>query len=422
MSAARDADGADAARGGRLRLVVLGCGFGGYSLLARRASRGFERTLVTPRNYFLFTPLLASAVSGTVEFRSILEPARRRLPGVRVLEAEVEAIDFTASRVDCVSSVTGERYRLEYDFLVISVGARTNDYGIPGVAQHTLKLADIEDARTIRRALLETFAAASTPGLPDAEVRRRLTFAVCGGGPTGVEVAAEIQDLLTGEIRRLYPELAGAASVHLYEATGRILSGFDEALAEYTGRHFTREGIELRTEAPVEWVEEGRLWIKGGSAVDCGLIVWAGGNRPVELVESLRIPKIAGRLVVDDRLRLQGREREYAIGDCAALGDPPLPATAQVAQQQGKYLAAALRERVGAGEPPPFRFRPFGMLAYVGAGRALADLPHAKWSGRTAWLFWRSVYLTKLVSFSNKVKVLFDWAKARLFGRDLSRI
>src|SRR5947209_7181471 len=328
----------------RPRLVVLGCGFGGYSLLYDLRRERWDATLITPRNYFLFTPLLPSAVTGTVEVRSILEPARRRLRGVRVLEAFPE------------------------------------------------------------------------------QVRQRLTFVVCGGGPTGVEAAAEIHDLIHEEVAASYPELAPSARVVLVEALGRLLTSFDQALAEYTLQHFKRGGIEVRTSAKVAAVEKEGVRLLGGELLRCGMVLWAGGNAAVPLLGSLGLPLTPrGRLAVNPFLGLPDRPGVYALGDCAAAGDPPLPATAQVAQQQGEYLARAL-DRGRAGRPvQPFRFKAAGMLAYIGGGQALADLPQVKWSGRGAWLFWRSVYLTKLVSPANKAKVLFDWLKARLFGRDLSR-
>jgi NADH:ubiquinone reductase (non-electrogenic) len=178
----------------------------------------------------------------------------------------------------------------------------------------------------------------------------------------------------------------------------------------------------VRTSAKVQAVEAEAVVLHGGERIPCGLVLWAGGNAPVSFVQSLGIPlDRRGRLVVDGCCRLPGKEGVYAVGDCAAVGEPPLPATAQVAQQQGKYLARSL-ERLRAGRTvEPFRFKAQGMLAYIGGGQALADLPQVKWSGRGAWLFWRSIYLTKLVSPANKIKVLFDWFKARLLGRDLSR-
>jgi NADH:ubiquinone reductase (non-electrogenic) len=406
----------------RPKLLVLGSGFGGFSLLSRIRARDWDATLLSPRNYFLFTPLLPSAASGSVEFRSILEPSRRRLRGVHVIEGFAESIDWDSRQVSCLGAVGGERFTRPYDFLVIAVGAAVGDYGVPGVREHALKLASVEDARAVRRGVLEQFARAEIPGLTPGELRQRLTFVVCGGGPTGVEIAAEIDDLIDEELRHSYPELAPVARVVLVEALERLLTSFDEALSDYTKRHFLRVGIEVRTQAKVQSIERDRVVLAGGEVIPCGLVLWAGGNAPVPLVASLGLPlDRRGRLAVDDHLRIPGREGAYAIGDCAAVGEPPLPATAQVAQQQGKYLAGALASFRDDGYVEPFRFKASGMLAYIGGGEALADLPQVKWSGRGAWLFWRSVYLTKLVSPANKIKVLFDWVKARLFGRDLSR-
>jgi NADH dehydrogenase FAD-containing subunit len=404
------------------RLVVLGCGFGGYSLLYNLRRERWNATLISPRNYFLFTPLLPSAATGTVEFRSILEPARRRLRGVKVVEAFADAVDWGERRISCVGAVSGERFAVPYDFLVIAVGAAVSDYGIPGVGEHAANLASVEDARAVRRGILEQFARAEIPGLTEEQIRQRLTFVVCGGGPTGVEAAAEIHDLIHEELSESYPELAPMARVVLVEALGRLLTSFDEALAEYTLQHFGREGIEVRTSAKVEAVEKDRILLAGGETLSYGMVIWAGGNAAVPFISSLGEPLgPRGRLTVDSYLRLPAHPEVYALGDCAAVGEPTLPATGQVAQQEGEYLAGAL-DRLRQGKPvEPFRFKASGMLAYIGGGEALADLPQVKWSGRGAWLFWRSAYFTKLVSLANKAKVLFDWVKARLFGRDLSR-
>jgi NADH:ubiquinone reductase (non-electrogenic) len=404
------------------RLVVLGCGFGGFSLLSGLRRSRWDVTLISPRNYFLFTPLLPSAATGSVEFRSILETPRRRLRDLRVVEGSARSVDWRARTLSCVGAVSGEEFSVPYDLLVIAVGAAVADYGVPGVAGHALKLASIEDARAVRRGILEQFARAEIPGLTEEQIRQRLTFVVCGGGATGVEAAAEIHDLIHEELSQSYPELAPFARVILVEALGRLLTGFDEALAEYTLRHFGRGGIEVRTSAKVQAVEKERVLLADGGTIPCGLVLWAGGNAPVPFLQSLGLPlSPRGRLVVDPYLRLPAHPEVYAVGDCAAVGEPPAPATAQVAQQQGEYLARALDRGREGKAVEPFRFKSSGMLAYIGGGEALADLPKVKWSGRGAWLFWRSVYLTKLVSPANKVKVLFDWIKARMFGRDLSR-
>jgi NADH dehydrogenase FAD-containing subunit len=201
-----------------------------------------------------------------------------------------------------------------------------------------------------------------------------------------------------------------------------LLASFDDALADYAARHFRREGIELRVDSPVAEVRADAVVLASGESIATGLVVWAAGTAPSAFVRALGVElDRTGRILTAADLRVPGREHLWAAGDCAAVGDPPLPATAQVAQQSGAHLARAL-VAVGTGrEPEPFRFRSFGMLAYVGGSRALVDLRGVKWSGLWAWFFWRSVYLTKLVSFANKAKVLFDWLKARLFGRDLAR-
>ncbi len=400
------------------KLLVLGSGFGGFSLLSKLDARDWDATLLSPRNYFLFTPLLPSAASGSVEFRSILEPTRRRLRGIRVIEGLAESVDWDGRQVHCVGAVGGERFTLPYDHLVISVGAAVGDYGVPGVKEHALKLASVEDARAVRRGVLEQFARAEVPGLTVEEQRQRLTFVVCGGGPTGVEIAAEIDDLIDEELHASYSDLVPQARVVLVEALERLLTSFDEALGDYTKRHFLHSGIEVRTGSKVKAIDPDRVILEDGEVIPCGLVLWAGGNAPVPFIAALGS---ARRLAVDEFLRLPGRENVYALGDCAAVGNPPLPATAQVAQQQGAYLAKALKRLRQSQSVEPFRFKASGMLAYIGGGEALADLPQVKWSGRGAWLFWRSVYLTKLVSPANKIKVLFDWIKARLFGRDLSR-
>jgi NADH:ubiquinone reductase (non-electrogenic) len=407
---------------GRPKLVVVGCGFAGYSLLRGLRREHFDVTLVSPRNYFLFTPLLPSAATGTVEFRSIVEPARRRLRHVRVVEGRAVGVDWPRRRLAAEAAVGGASFEIEFDQLVVAVGAETATFGVPGAVENAIAFTELEHARAVRRRVLEQFARADVPGADERAIAAGLTFVVCGGGPTGVEVAAEIHDLIVGELKRAFPPLASRARVVLVEAGPRLLASFDDALADYAARHFRREGIELRVDSPVAEVRAEAVVLASGESIATGLVVWAAGTAPSAFVRALGVElDRAGRILTAADLRVPGREHLWAAGDCAALGDPPLPATAQVAQQAGAHLARALVAVVTGREPEPFRFRSFGMLAYVGGSRALVDLPGVKWSGRWAWFFWRSVYLTKLVSFANKAKVLFDWLKARLFGRDLAR-
>jgi NADH:ubiquinone reductase (non-electrogenic) len=245
---------------------------------------------------------------------------------------------------------------------------------------------------------------------------------ICGGGPTGVEVAAELSDFLTEDLRRPYPHLVPDARITLVEALKEILNSFDEKLRSYAMAVFRRNHITVLTGSPVTRVDDGRLYLKDGSALEFGLLLWTTGNGPTPFASRVSLPKDdRARFLVDGYFRVHGHENIYAIGDCAALTPSPLPATAQVAQQQGKYLARSFTRKVRGEKVIPFSYKQLGMLAYVGGSRALADLASYKGAGWFPWVFWRSAYLTRIVSLKNKVLVLFDWVKAQLFGRDISQ-
>jgi NADH:ubiquinone reductase (non-electrogenic) len=302
------------------------------------------------------------------------------------------------------------------------VGSVNNYFHIPGVAEHALFLKELGDARAIRQRIIESLERANSPAVGDEERSRLLHFVVVGGGPTGVEFAAEMHDFLVDDLAKAFPGLVGSIRISLLEAAGHILGSFDTALAAYTIRHFQRQKIEVRMNSPVTRVDATGIYLRNGEVIPYGVLVWSTGVTPSPFLKSLSWPKSAeGRLLVDDHLRVRGIEDVFAIGDCAALEGKELPLTAQVAQQQGFYLARALGNLAVHKDVAPFRFRNLGMLAYIGGNRALADLAAVKWRGFSAWLFWRSAYLTRLVSLKNKVLVVFDWVKGRLFGRDISR-
>jgi NADH:ubiquinone reductase (non-electrogenic) len=311
---------------------------------------------------------------------------------------------------------------LAYDLLVIAVGAENATFNIPGVQEHALFLKDLADARSIRQRIIECFERASQPSRSEDEVRALLHFVVVGGGPTGVEFAAEMQDFATDELRKWFPELAQNVRITLLEATDQILSSFDAELADYTLKHFRRSRINVRTASLVSEVKRESVVLQSGEEIPCGLVVWSTGIGPTVFVQSLDLPKdTRGRLLTDPLLRVVNLESIYAIGDCAQIENLQLPPTAQVAQQAGTYLGKALNVVAKGKRPWPFRYRHMGMLAYIGGNKALADMSNFKGRGVTAWLIWRSAYLTKLVSWRNKVQVFLNWVSASIFGRDISR-
>lgn len=404
------------------RVVVLGTGFAAFSFVKNIDTRLFDVTVVSPRNHFLFTPLLPSTTVGTVEFRSIIEPIRSARRDVGYIQAFARSLDTKQRLVRCEGALDPSHVELPYDQLVIGVGSKSNTYGIPGVAEFTLPLKDLADARAIRQRIIECFERAANPATTDEECKRLLHIVVVGGGPTGVEFAAEMHDFLVDDLRKVYSRLIPLVRITILEGSHQLLGAFDATLQEYTTRLFRRQRIAVRTGSLVVRVEKEKIMLQDGTEIPYGLAVWTTGIGPTEFVQSLPFSKDrAGRIVTDEYCCILKHPGIYAFGDCATVEGKNFPATAQVAQQEGKYLAKAFNRRARGKYVEPFRYKHYGMLAYIGSDRALADLEAVKGKGFATWLFWRSAYLTRLVSIRNKILVLFDWFKTLAFGRDISR-
>ena len=404
------------------RLIILGTGFASFSLVKSLDTELYDVVVVSPRNHFLFTPLLPSTTVGTIEFRSIIEPIRTAKEHITFYHAYCTEVDTVRKMVQCKNALDGNPFALEFDLLVIGVGAMSNTFGIPGVEQFALPLKELADARAIRQRIIENFERASTPGLQFEERKRLLHFVVVGGGPTGVEFAAELHDFLTEDLVDSYPAMVPDVDITLLEAGDAILNSFDPALSDYTVRNFQRQKISVRLHSQVATVKEKELELKDGSHVPYGLLVWSTGNTQTPFVRSLPFEKdLASRIVTDEYFHVKGHTNISAFGDCATIDGQALPATSQVAQQEARYLARSFNAMAKEKTPGKFIYNHYGMLAYIGSNKALADLPQVKGKGFSTWIFWRSAYITKLVSFKNKVLVIFDWIKAFVFGRDASR-
>lgn len=404
------------------KVIILGSGFASFSTLKGIDTHFYNVVVVSPRNHFIFTPLLPSTTVGTIEFRSIIEPIRSAKDHITYYHAFCTGIDTGTNRIQCKNALDGNEFSLPFDILIIGVGAVSNTFGIEGVEQYGLFLKELTDARAIRQRIIENFERASTPNLQFEERKRLLHFVVVGGGPTGVEFAAELHDFLTEDLVDSYPTVLPDVSITLFEAGDALLSSFDAALSEYTVKIFQRQKISVRLHSQVAKVEEKEILLKDGSRVPYGMMVWSTGNSQTPIVKSLPFEKDQGsRLITDEYFRIKGFPNIYSLGDCATIEGKVLPATSQVAQQEGYYLARTLNARAKNKSIEPFVYHHRGMLAYIGSNRALADLPQVKGRGFSTWIFWRSAYLTKLVSWKNKVLVVFDWMKAFVFGRDSSR-
>jgi NADH dehydrogenase FAD-containing subunit len=408
----------------RRRLLILGSGFAAFSLLRRVDPSAYDVTMVSRRNHFLYTPLLPSTAVGTVEFRTIIEPIRRNRPGVRFLLGGAELLDPDRHVVICRSLERDLAWEEPYDFLAICVGAEGSTFGIPGVREYACGLKELADARTVRERVIASLERAGLPELDEKERRRLLQFVAVGAGPAGVRFAAELHDLLVSDLPRSYPELAEKVQITVLEAGPRILSSYDAVLRDYAARKFRRDGITVRTETPVAEVVPTGVRLKSGEEIPAGLVLWASGFAPTPFVANLPFSRDrAGRLVTDLRLRVIGQENVFALGDCACPEERELPQLAQVAEQQGKYLADALNRRVMGRDSDPFVWRNVGIGSLLGSGRAIVEAPREgrKHAGTWAYQLWRSAVFTQLVSPKNKIIVPLDRFRAFVFGRDLSK-
>ncbi|GMM54722.1 NADH-ubiquinone reductase (H(+)-translocating) [Maudiozyma humilis] len=451
----------------RKTIVVLGSGWGSVSLLKSLDTTQYNVLVVSPRNYFLFTPLLPSTPVGTVELKSIIEPVRsiaRRAAGeVKYYEAEALTVDVAKKSVHIKSVSEENDYEtdLAYDYLVVGVGAQPTTFGIPGVAQYSSFLKEIPDAQDIRLKIMNSIEKAALLAKDDPERARLLSFVVVGGGPTGAEFAAELRDYVNQDLSKWMPAISKEIKISLVEATPHILSMFDKSLIEYSQQLFTKGNIDLKLKTAVKEVDATTIYAENRDThaiekIPYGVLVWATGNAPravaKDLMQSLGPEKQNSRrgLVINDRMELAGAEGSiYAIGDCAFF--PGLFPTAQVAHQEGHYLATVFDKlhridqlkfanesatdasRVQSNNAKidkiakkidKFNYHHYGSLAYIGNEQAIADVTFNGYSHKSAgaltFLFWKSAYLGMCVSLRNKVLVALDWAKVWFIGRDSS--
>jgi NADH dehydrogenase len=321
------------------KLVILGGGWGGVALLKELNPEDYHVTVISPANYFLFTPMLPSATVGTLEMKSLVEPIRRILSRVKghFIRAKAEDVDFSGRLVE-LSQVDSQgktvRFYIPYDKLVVAVGSQTNPHGVKGLDNcHFLK--DIRDARVIRNQVIQNLELACLPTTPDEERRRLLSFVVSGGGPTGVEFAAELYDLLNEDLTKHFPKLLrNEISVHVIQSRGHILNTYDEAVSKYAEERFKRDGIKVLTNSRVSEVKKDSIVFtqKGEDGktitkeLPMGFCLWSTGVSQTDFSQTLA-KKLGDyqtnrhALETDTHLRLNGAPLGdvYAIGDCSTV-------------------------------------------------------------------------------------------------------
>lgn len=334
------------------------------------------------------------------------------------------------------------KFTVSYDKLVIAAGAEASTFGINGVKEHAIFLREVHHAQEIRRRLLLNLMLSDVPGISEDEKKRLLHCVVIGGGPTGVEFSGELSDFIIKDVHERYSHVKDFIHVTLIEAN-EILSSFDVRLRQYATKQLTKSGVRL-VRGVVKDVQPEKVILNDGTEVPYGLLVWSTGVGPSPFTKSLYFPKSpGGRIGVDDWLRIPSVQDVFAIGDCSGFlettGKPTLPALAQVAERQGKYLSNLLNQigKAGGGYRnaaenlelgDPFVYRHLGSMATVGRYKALVDLRQNKedkglsLTGFISWFIWRSAYLTRVISWRNRFYVAINWLTTFVFGRDISRI
>lgn len=362
----------------------------------------------------------------------------------KTIRVEPNTDDDVAARTDTPPTSEPQHFDVPYDKLVLAVGCFSQTFGIEGVMEHACFLRDVGDARIIRLRVLQAFEKAALPTTPDDERRKLLHFAVVGGGPTGIEFAAELHDLVHEDLKRLYPELMRFVAVTIYDIAPKVLPMFDQSLASYATEMFRRQGIKVKTEHHLNRIRrEGDhlllRFVQEEDEIGAGLVVWSTGlmqnpllqklqDKTIEGIGTITMDPKTGGIVTDPHLRVQldgpsGQRSTlpdvFAMGDCAVVGDANYPATAQVASQQAVYLGRRLNK--DDLEAVPFRFRDWGTMAYLGSWRAIHQSSTDGLRGRAAWILWRTAYLTKSMSIRNKLLIPVYWVITWIFGRDISR-
>ncbi len=409
------------------RVVIIGGGFGGVSAARRLEElslRGprLRTTLVSQSNALLFTPMLAEVASSALQAQHISAPVRAACPATFVRRAEVDAIDVGA-RVVRVRVGGRRRESIAYDHLVLALGSVPTFHGLLGLEEHAFTLKTLEDATVLRNHVISLLERADVE--TDASRRRPLlTFVVAGGGFAGTETIAELRDLVFS-VLRYYPHVPPSElRFVLVHSRERILPELGASLADYALRRLRARGIEFMLETRVAGATAEGLLLDSGSQISTYTIVWTAGNRPHPLLSVLPAGlSPGGALVVDPTMRVPSLDNVWAIGDCAQVPDPTreggfCPPTAQHAQRQGRLAAENIVAVLHGRSPQAFSFRTLGTLVALGHRTAVAEIRGRQFSGLTAWLLWRFVYLAKLPGGEKKLRVLIDWAADLVFPRD----
>jgi NADH dehydrogenase len=414
------------------RILILGGGFAGLdtALYLERIfsnNKDVEITLVNQNNYFIYTPMLAEVVASSIDAKHAVCPIREFFSKVSFKELEVLSIDLRNRVVNCFHcDICNINLNLEYDYLVIALGSITSFHHTNGAEEYSFPLKNIQDAKVLRSHVIDMFEHAELENDPDKR-RKFLTFVVAGGGYTGVEVAAELNDFIH-KSRRFYKSVRPEeVRVIIAHHGPRIMQEMSESLASYAEDLLRKRGMEIYLKTTVTNVDLDKVEFDNNKVIPTKTVIWAAGTAPHPVVETLPCAKDkGGRIVVNEYLEVPDWSNVWALGDCAHIPNPetgdPYPPTAQHAVREGKRLAYNIEAAIYGKEKKPFQYATQGMLAPLGHRSAVAEIKGFKFSGFFAWFLWRSIYLGKLPGWDRKMRVALDWALDLFFPRDIVQL
>jgi NADH dehydrogenase len=399
----------------RPRVVIAGAGFAGLTCARGLKKAPVDVLLVDRNNYHLFTPLLYQVASALLDPGEVARPVReliRPLGNADFRQAEVTGVDLER-RV-----LKTDRGELSYDYLVLATGSQSDYFGNASLAKHAFGLKLMEEGLALRNRVLSRVEA--TQWMRDPEQRRNmLTFAIVGGGPTGVEMAGALSELIRHVLKKDYPDLdLGEVRVILLEAADSLLATFDPKLREAALRSLESKGVEVMLRAKVAAVTDSSIRLADGKEISAGTVIWTAGVRASDVGRFLGLPLVRqARVPVEPTLQVPGHPVVFVIGDLAGAvdGGQPLPMLIPVAMQEGRRVAATIGDMVRNGGATAFAYKDPGTMATIGRNSAVAQLGRVRLSGFLGWVMWLTVHLVNVVSFRSRIFVLINWAWDYLF-------
>jgi NADH dehydrogenase len=391
------------------KVIIIGAGFGGLSAAKKLAGSDFQLTIIDKTNHHLFQPLLYQVATAALSPGDIANPIRSvfsEQKNVGVLLGEVTSIDKEQNRVHFNGT------SIEFDYLIIATGSHHSYFGKDEWENHAPGLKTVNDALKIRERILLSLEAAEKEKDPEKR-QKYLNFVIIGGGPTGVELAGAISEIVNKNLISDFRNInASMTKVYMIEALTKILSAYPDSLSQRALNDLENLDVEVLLNQKVVDINESGVKV-GDRFIQTRNVLWAAGNQVSPLIKNLEVETDrSGRAIVNDDLTINNYKNIFVIGDAAAVKNEKeeyLPAIAPVAMQQGNYVARIISKNLQGKSRGRFKYKDRGMMATIGKAKAVALIKGFKFTGVFAWLLWSIVHVLFLISFRNRLRVMAEW-------------